>query len=106
MDFHVFLGHFFKPEEIEPLEVWQKELANQNPDVRYILIALRDPKDENKLVSAAYGSVQKGILAFRFILTKASHRAPRIVDNLAILGNPQKQNICFQKNLRDSQRKM
>lgn len=78
VDFHEFLGHFFKPEEIEPLEVWQKELANKNPDVRYILTALRDPKNQNKLVSAAYGSVQNKILAIRFTLTEVSYRATGI----------------------------
>jgi len=74
--FHTFLGNFFKPEEVEPLEVWQRELANKNPDVRYILTALRDPKDQNKLVSAAYGSVQNGILAVRFTLTETHYRIP------------------------------
>lgn len=75
IDFHKFLGQFFKPEEIEPLEVFQIELANKNPDVLYVFTALRDPAKQNALVSAAYGSVQEGILAIRFTLTETSYRS-------------------------------
>lgn len=77
IDFHKFLveGGFFTQEEVEPLEVYQRELANKNPDVRFILTALRDPKKPEELVSAAYGSVQNGVLAIRFTLTEGSYRA-------------------------------
>ncbi|MFZ2706648.1 MAG: hypothetical protein WAY88_00760 [Minisyncoccia bacterium] len=76
-DFHEFLGQFFRPEEIEPIEVFQRELANKNPDVQYVFTALRDPHT-GKLVSAAYGSVQKGVLAIRFTLTEANYRGEGI----------------------------
>jgi hypothetical protein len=74
-DFYQFLDKFFKPEEMEPLEVYKDELANKNPEARFILTALRDPDKQNKLVSVAYGSVQNGILAVRFTLTEQSYSA-------------------------------
>jgi len=70
-DFHEFLGKVFNPNEIEPLDVFQRELRNEKPGVRYILTALRDPDNADRLVSAAYGSVQDGVLAVRFTLTEA-----------------------------------
>jgi len=70
-DFHDFLGKVFDPNEIEPLEVFQREMMNEKPATRYILTALRDPDHEDRLVSAAYGSVQNGVLAVRFTLTEA-----------------------------------
>lgn len=70
-DFHSFLGRVFNPDEIEPLDVFQRELRNEKPGVRYILTALRDPDHSDRLISAAYGSVQNGVLAIRFTLTEA-----------------------------------
>lgn len=98
-DFHKFLGHFFKPEEIEPVEVYQRELANQNPDVRYILTVLRDPKKSDELISAAYGSVQSGILAFRFILTDPSYRATGISQEADKLLINEADQFCKQKGM-------
>ncbi len=98
-DFHEFLGHFFKPEEIEPLEVWQRELANENPDTRYILTALRDPKDKNKLVSAAYGSIHNGILALRFTLTEVSYRATGISQKVDDLLIEEAKSFCEKKGI-------
>lgn len=99
IDFHNFLGHFFKPEEIEPLKVWQRELANTNLNTRYILTALRDPKDQNKLVSAAYGSVHNGILAFRFILTEVSHRTTGISQEADQLLIDEAKRFCGSKGI-------
>ncbi len=72
-EIHAFLTKNFKEGEVEPLEVFQAELAsNETPNSpsRFICVLLRDP-EYNAVVSCAYGSVQNGIIAIRFTLTES-----------------------------------
>jgi len=83
--FHDLMTRIFNTGEVEPLEVFQKELAEsklEDAQIKYICIVMKDPlldepdkdangeKKINTVVSGAYGSVQKGVLAFRFTATE------------------------------------
>ena len=70
-NFHQMLQPHFEEGEIEPVEVFHREMRrNRDPesDARFILTFLR------KGVSGAYGSIQEGTLAIRFTLTEVSDR--------------------------------
>lgn len=92
----------FKPEEIEPVETFQAELAkNDDPDsdVHFIFTALRDPQNENELVSSAYGSVHNGILAIRFTLTEVFYRATGISQKADELMVEEAKKFCDKKGV-------
>ncbi|MFA6992610.1 MAG: hypothetical protein WC269_05050, partial [Candidatus Gracilibacteria bacterium] len=65
--FHKLMRKIFNEGEVEPLEVFQEELARRGPS-EFICIVMSDPllldvdedegKDSNTVVTGAYGSVQ------------------------------------------------
>jgi hypothetical protein len=78
---YALLESFFKPGEVEPLEQMRRELAgNRQPNstVQFFGLLLRDPEKNHRIASILYGSVQQGILALRFKLTRPEYRASGI----------------------------
>lgn len=70
--FYKLLQRNFKPDELEPLEVFQRELSHNsdpNPKVNFICVVF--PTTDDKAVSGSYGSVQNNIFAMRFTVTEA-----------------------------------
>jgi RimJ/RimL family protein N-acetyltransferase len=96
-EFHNFLVKNFRPEEIEDLPVFINELENENPNVHFILTVLRDPQSEHELASAAYGSVQNGVLAIRFTLTEAEARGTGISQEADKLLIDKAKEFCVRK---------
>jgi len=78
-NFHKLMTEIFKKGEVEPLKVFQEELARGGfiCIVMKDLLLLRDVdedegKDSNTVVTGAYGSVQNGVLAIRFTATESN----------------------------------
>lgn len=72
-EFHAMLMRYFRPGEIEPLEVFEREMQrNKNPEspARFICVTAKD-FITGRIISGAYGSVQDEIMAMRFTLTEA-----------------------------------
>ncbi len=99
-DFHEFLCKHFKQEEVEPVDVFRRELAsnsNSDANARYLCTALRGEK--NNLISAAYGSVQGGVLAIRFTLTEISDRGTGVSQKADALLVDEAEKFCTAKGL-------
>lgn len=86
--FHQLLLGEFKPGEVEPIEVFERELDRGD----FILTSVVGPIDNPAMISGAYGSVvprneKEGILAIRFTLTEIAARgsgASQVADRLLI----------------------
>lgn len=78
--FYKLLQRNFRPDELEPLEIFQRELNrnnDSNSEVNFICVVLpvpvcyRDNLVDNMAASGSYGSVQNNIFAMRFTVTEA-----------------------------------
>ena len=101
IDFHRLLTNNLRPQEVEPLDIFQAELeSNQkNPKHFFILTVIQDETDPNKPIKdTAYGSViEDEILAFRFTKNEAEHRGAKAsyrAENLLI---KEGRNYCQEK---------
>ena len=76
--FYELLQRNFRPDELEPLEIFQQELSrNDDPNskVNFICVVFpdcyREDMAEPKAASGSYASVQNNILAMRFTVTES-----------------------------------
>ncbi|MCK9186804.1 hypothetical protein M0P48_05230 [Candidatus Gracilibacteria bacterium] len=78
--FHEFLGTIFNPAELEPLESFKEELRRQDPDNCFLCLIAKD-KNGN-VISGAYGSLIKDILAVRLLATETKQQGTGVTKKI------------------------